>query len=207
MPRRPRMCLPGVPCHVITRGNNRQACFHKNSDYIFYLQCLKESLERFKVNLHAYVLMTNHMHLLMTPQDECGISKVIQSIGRRYVQYFNTRHQRTGTLWEGRYKSSLVADERYVLACYRYIELNPVRANLVLCPQEYQWSSYHFNGEGRDNCLVTMHDAYLNLGGGKQRCENYRQLLNCQADVKQESKIRTAAVFSIPLNDNQLKLR
>lgn len=146
MPRRPRMCLPGAPCHVITRGNNRQVCFYKNSDYSFYLECLDDALERYKVNLHAYVLMTNHIHFLMTPQDETGIFRVMQSVGRRFVQYFNNCHQRTGTLWEGRYKSSLVSGERYVLACYRYIEQNPVRASLVQDPGLYKWSSYHFIG-------------------------------------------------------------
>jgi len=128
MPRKPRMYIGGLPCHVIQRGNNRDACFYSDQDYQFYLYQLGEVCRRYSVQLHAYVLMTNHSHLLMTPKDEWGISRVMQSLGRCYVQYINKTYRRTGTLWEGRHKSSLVDADRYLLACYRYIELNPVRA-------------------------------------------------------------------------------
>ena len=148
MPRKPRMYLPGVPCHIVQRGNNRDVCFYSEQDYQFYLECLKSACKRYRVAVHAYVLMTNHVHLLMQPEDEAGISRVMQSLGRRYVQYINHTYRRSGTLWEGRYKSSLINAEEYLLACYRYIELNPVRANMVSHPADYRWTSYRFNGQG-----------------------------------------------------------
>lgn len=111
MPRKPRMYLPGMPCHVIQRGNNRDACFYAEQDYQFYLECLLDACRRYHVAVHAYVLMTNHVHLLMTPEDSEGISRVMQSVGRRYVQYINFEYQRSGTLWEGRHKASLVEAE------------------------------------------------------------------------------------------------
>ena len=122
MPRKPRMFLPDVPCHVISRGNNRDACFYSDDDYLFYLECLNEACQRHDVAVHAYALMTNHVHFLMTPKHMGAIPKVLQSIGRRYVQYINKVYRRSGTLWEGRYKASLIDAENYLLACYRYIE-------------------------------------------------------------------------------------
>ena len=130
------MYLAGVPAHVIQRGNNRDACFFHEDDYRFYRQCLAEACRRYGVDLHAYVLMTNHTHLLMTPACPEGISRVMQSLGRRFVQYMNKTYRRTGTLWESRHKASLVDAERYLLACYRYIELNPVRAGMVEHPAD-----------------------------------------------------------------------
>jgi len=138
MPRKPRMFIPGVPCHVIQRGNNRDVCFYCDDDYLFYLECLKSACKRYHVSVHAYILMTNHVHLLMQPEDEVGITRVMQSIGRRYVQYINRAYRRSGTLWEGRFKASIINAEEYLLACYRYIELNPVRANMVTHPANYQ---------------------------------------------------------------------
>ncbi len=200
MPRRPRMCIPGLPCHVITRGNDRQACFFRLVDYQFYLACLKDAIDRYQAEVHAFVLMTNHVHLLITPHQEDSIAKVMQSLGRRYVQYINHHYRRTGTLWEGRYKSSLVVDDSYVLACYRYIELNPVRAKMVLLPQEYQWSSYHFNACAKQDNLVTMHPSYVALGANnKDRQVNYRKLFSGDLDRNVESEIRTAGIFSLPL--------
>jgi putative transposase len=131
MPRKARIYVAGVPCHVIQRGNNRSACFYADEDYLFYLDVLADACRRHKVALHAYVLMTNHAHFLMSPQDETGIPLVMQSLGRRYVQYINKTYRRSGTLWEGRYKASLVDVENYLLACYRYIEMNPVSAAMV----------------------------------------------------------------------------
>ena len=124
MPRKPRMYLAGVPCHVIQRGNNRDACFYAEQDYQFYLDCLQDAGRRYRVAVHAYVLMTNHVHLLLTPKDTEGISRVMQSVGRRYVQYINFEYQRSGTLWEGRHKASLVQAEDYLFTCMRYIELD-----------------------------------------------------------------------------------
>lgn len=138
MPRKQRMYLADVPAHVIQRGNNREACFYAEQDYLFYLDCLQNACERYQVAVHAYVLMTNHVHLLMTPATQEGISRVMQSLGRRYVQYINYEYRRTGTLWESRHKASLVDAENYLLTCYRYIELNPVRANMVNHPGDYR---------------------------------------------------------------------
>ncbi len=164
MPRKPRFNLVGVPQHVIQRGNNRQPCFHSKEDYRFYLDQLAQINETIECHIHAYVLMTNHVHLLVTPTIEHGISKMMQALGRRYVYYFNQKYNRTGTLWEGRYKSSLVDSDRYLLTCMRYIEMNPVRANMVEQPGHYQWSSYLANTQGKETALITPHPVYTSLG-------------------------------------------
>jgi len=135
-----------------------------DEDYGCFKHYLREACELHACRVHAYVLMTNHVHLLMTPEKEDSLAKVMQSIGRRYVQYFNTVYQRTGTLWEGRYKATILDSEEYLLTCYRYIELNPVRANMVKHPQYYPWSSYRANAMGESDSLVTPHELYLALG-------------------------------------------
>ncbi len=160
MPGKRRMYLPEVPAHVVQRGNNRDACFFAEQDYHEYLNWLKEAVDKYRVELQAYVLMTNHVHLLMTPSDEIGISKVIQSVGRRYVQNVNHGYKRSGTLWKGRHKGSIVDAEDYLLSCYRYIELNPVRAGMVNHPGEYPWSSYRHHADGELNRYVTDHALY-----------------------------------------------
>jgi putative transposase len=142
MPRLPRYILPGVPQHIIQRGNNRQAIFAAEGDYITYLDWLKRAADQYGLYIHAYVLMTNHVHLLATPMAEDSIGKALQSLGRRYVQYFNFSYGRTGTLWESRYRATVVDADSYFLACSRYIELNPVRASMVQAPGDYRWSSY-----------------------------------------------------------------
>ena len=156
MARLSRFVLPGQPQHVIQRGNNRQDIFRSNDDYQFYLEKLTDAANKHQCDIHAYVLMTNHVHLLVTPHTEDGMGKMMQMLGRYYVQYFNTRYQRTGTLWEGRYKATLIDTEQYLLTCMRYIELNPVRVkNRVRHPSEYPWSSYQYNAHGQLNELVT----------------------------------------------------
>jgi len=206
MPRKPRMYLPGVPCHVIQRGNNREACFFTRQDYLFYLSCLDDARCRYHVAVHAYVLMTNHVHLLMTPDDQEGISRVMQSIGRRYVQYINKAYQRCGTLWEGRHKASLVDAERYLLACYRYIELNPVAANMVKHPGEYPWSSYHHNAFGDANPVITQHELYRRLGMTQEERRNrYRALFVTSLAKEEIHTIRSAARFSMPVGDGRFK--
>ena len=159
MPRRARLSLPGVPWHIIQRGNNRSVCFHAEDDYQFYLHYLKEFADKFGCALHAYVLMTNHVHLLLTPARDDSAALMMKHLGQRYVQYVNRTYRRSGTLWEGRFRSCLTQSEDYVLACYRYIELNPVRAGMVLKPQDYRWSSYHaltirHAGQGRFIALL-----------------------------------------------------
>ena len=163
MARLPRPDLAGVPQHVVQRGNNRLPCFLDDEDRQRYLQHLRECLLRYGCVLHAYVLMTNHVHLLVTPNEVGAVSRLMQTFGRKYAGLFNGRHGRTGTLWEGRYKSCLVDSERYVLTCYRYIELNPVRARMVDDPAAYLWSSYQANGLGRPDALVTPQATYLAL--------------------------------------------
>ncbi len=179
MPRQARMFQAGVPCHVISRGNNRQDCFINYNDYLFYLKCLNEACLKHNVALHAYVLMTNHVHLLFTPSCKQGISKVMQSIGRRYVYYFNKTYQRTGTLWEGRFKARIIDAERYLLSCYRYIELNPVRANMVATPGDYLWSSYGVNAGIKPRKNLSPHPLYQSLASDEnQRHFAYQALFN-----------------------------
>lgn len=164
MPRAPRVCPAGVPQHVIQRGVNRQFCFKDDLDKGFYTRLLTEYSEEHQVQVHAWVLMSNHIHLLCTPLADQAISIMMQSVGRRYVRYFNHRHERTGGLWEGRFKSFMVESERYLLTCQKYIELNPVRAGLVRLPGEFVWSSFQCHGRGRDSPLHTPHEEYTRLG-------------------------------------------
>ncbi len=148
MARRPRMVIPGQPLHIVQRGNNRQAVFFAEQDYLTYLECLRDAAFQQGCWVHAYVLMTNHVHLLLTPTQETNLSRCIQAVGRKYVRYINGHYRRSGTLWEGRFKSAMIDSAQYLLACYRYIELNPVRANMVEHPQHYRWSSFHANAMG-----------------------------------------------------------
>jgi putative transposase len=164
MARLPRLTLPGYPHHIIQRGNNRQAIFASNADYEALLALLDEYARKFGVAIHSYVLMSNHLHLLATPQDAEGIPQLMQALGRSYVRYFNSRQSRTGTLWEGRYKSTLIQAERYLLACMVYIDLNPVRAGIAADPADYPWSSYsHYAGRRADK-IITPHPLYWELG-------------------------------------------
>ena len=165
MARLPRLYLPGFAQHVIQRGNNRELCFYNDADYKVYLAFLRDSAAKYSVDIHAYVLMSNHVHLLGTPGEEHGLGRMMQALGRRYVRYFNDAYDRTGTLWEGRYKSTLVDTDTYLITVYRYIELNPVRAGMVAGPKDYPWSSYRFNALGRRDRVISGQEAYLELGG------------------------------------------
>ncbi|HSQ31404.1 MAG TPA: transposase [Gemmatimonadaceae bacterium] len=165
MPRMPRYACPGQPQHVVQRGNNRCAMFVADSDYLLYRDCLLRACQRYGCAIHAYVFMTNHVHLLATPRDTSGLGKMMQSVGRRYVQIFNSQYDRTGTLWEGRYKAVVIDSERYLFTCYRYIELNPVRAGMTAHPAQHRWSSHRANALGQSDALLTPHDAYQALGG------------------------------------------
>ena len=193
MPRRARLSLPGIPWHIIQRGNNRSVCFHAEEDFQFYLHYLKEFAEKFGCAVHAYVLMTNHVHLLLTPARADSAGLLMKHLGQRYVQYINRTYRRTGTLWEGRFRSCLTQSEDYVLACYRYIELNPVRAGMVMKPQDYRWSSYHANGLGKAIALITPHDEYTRLGKTEaERREAYRALFRAHVDEALVEEIRSA---------------
>jgi putative transposase len=206
MPRKARMYLPGVPCHIIQRGNNRDPTFFAEQDYLFYLECLNDAIRKYDAEIHAYVLMTNHVHMLMTPTTRESISLVMQSVGRRYVQYINREYRRTGTLWESRHKASLVDAENYLLACCRYIELNPVNAGMVKHPAEYRWSSYLCNGHGKSDRLIRPHEIYKRLGQCDQsRREAYVSLFANTLDSTDLQIIRSAARFSMPTGDGRFK--
>lgn len=190
MARHPRFVIPGHAQHVIQRGNNRGHIFVDRDDYAYYLAKLEEACHKFDCSVHAYVLMSNHVHLLITPESEHGISQVMQSLGRNYVRYFNHRYHRTGTLWEGRYKATLIDSERYLLTCYRYIELNPVRAGMVRHPAEYLWSSYHVNALGMRSSLVKPHKLYLALGINGEF--DYKATFELNIDDSELDQIRNA---------------
>lgn len=193
MARLPRYALPGLPQHVIQRGNNRSALFAEPADYFFFRACLATACQHHSCRIHAYVLMTNHVHLLVSPQTAGGIGQLMQSVGRRYVHYFNRRYGRTGTLWEGRYRATPVDTERYLLTCYRYIELNPVRAGLVKEPADYPWSSHRANAWGDRDPLVTAHERFEALGAEPgQRRTAYRALFKEQLDQTILRDIREA---------------
>lgn len=177
MARLPRFELPGQPQHVIQRGNNKEPIFCAREDYRYYLGKLRAAADKHACRIHAYVLMTNHVHLLITPEQQGGIGKLMQMLGRYYVQYFNYHYERTGTLWEGRYKATLIDSEAYLLTCMRYIELNPVRAGMVDHPSEYPWSSYPHNADGQADPMIAPHREYRRLGEApNERQAAYRQL-------------------------------
>jgi putative transposase len=191
MARLPRYVLPGQPQHVIQRGNNRGVTFFAGEDYSFYRECLKEACDKHGCAVHAYVLMTNHVHLVLTPEAPSSIAKVMQSVGRRYVQYVNYTYRRTGTLWEGRYKATLIDSEQYLLTCSRYIELNPVRAGIVAHPGDYPWSSYRAHAHGQLDTLIQDHTLYSALGNTDSgRQEAYRALFKAQLDAATLNLIR-----------------
>lgn len=178
MARLPRLYVEGCLQHIVQRGNNRDVCFYADADYAFYLQQLKLASKKYDVAVHAFVLMTNHVHLLVTPSSQYAASRMMQSLGRSYVRYINLTYRRTGTLWEGRFKASLVDSSRYFLMVSRYIELNPLRAGMVTHPGEYPWSSYRANGMGLSIELLTPHCEYLNLAATESaRLLTYRQMV------------------------------
>ena len=163
MARLPRLTVPGYPHHVIQRGNNRQAIFLSVADYQYLLGLIGKNAQKFEVDIHSYVLMTNHFHLLATPQTEAGLPQMMQAVGRSYVRYFNDLHGRSGTLWEGRYRSTLIQTDRYLLACMAYIDLNPVRAGLASDVRDYPWSSHAFYVGMRSDRLITPHSLFWDL--------------------------------------------
>ena len=206
MARLPRLYLPGCAQHVIQRGNNRNACFYAAADYQVYLSFLKDSAQKYQVAIHAFVLMTNHVHLLVTPQHEQGVSRMMQALGRQYVQYFNYTYDRTGTLWEGRYKSTVVDADSYLFCVYRYIELNPVRAGMVGHPADYPWSSFQANAMGKAIKLLTPHPLYCGLGEtAEARQAVYRSLFNGALAEREIACIRQATNKSWALGSEQFK--
>ena len=207
MARRRRIGCAGVPQHVIQRGNNRSVCFADEQDFRTYVKWLKHYSVEFAVAIHAWVLMTNNVHLLCTPkQADFAVSAMMQSIGRQYVRYFNDKYQRTGTLWEGRFKSTLVHAPAYLLKLYQYIELNPVRAHMDCDPANYKWSSYQINALGKHSSLVESHDLYAELGQSKlQRLKAYRALFENALNQSLIDDIRRCTQKEIVLGNDRFK--
>jgi putative transposase len=206
MPRPTRLNLPGVPQHITQRGNNRQACFFAPSDFNLYLALLTEASRKHKCAVHAYVLMTNHVHLLVTPLIADGLSLLMRDLGRDFVRQVNKTYRRSGTMWEGRFKSSLVDKDAYCLACYRYIELNPVRANMVADPAEYRWSSFRANALGAHNELINPHDTWLALGkDDSSRRRAYLSLFEQDIGQREIDEIRFGVRKGLPTGNDRFK--
>jgi len=206
MPRQPRYFLPYIPQHIIQRGVDRQAVFFESGDYDLYLRSLGEAAKRYDCQIHAYVLMANHTHLLVTPGSKRSVPLIMQAIGRSYVQPLNKKYNRTGPLWQGRYKASLVQDEHYLLACHKYIELNPVRAGLVSAPGDYLYSSFAHNAGGSANRLLTPHHVYESLAfTAEQRRVAYRRLFCDSVSTEMLSTIRDTVNACLVLGNDRFK--
>ncbi|MES2297495.1 MAG: transposase [Pseudomonadota bacterium] len=207
MARLPRLVIPSQPHHVIQRGNNRQPIFHDEADYRAFLGWLREAAKNWKVAIHAYVLMPNHLHLLVSPSDEGGLAQMMQWVGRHYVPYFNHKYGRSGSLWQGRFKTSLVDSERYFLVCSRYIELNPVRAQLVSAPQDYPWSSYAHHAGVRPDGMITDHALYWSLGNTPfDREAAYIALTQQSLSTEEVGSINQAVLKGWPLGSDAFKM-
>lgn len=195
MARLPRLTVPGYAHHVIQRGNNRQSLFADRDDYLRLLEYLADSAQKYDVAIHAYVLMSNHFHLLATPSHESSLPGLMQSLGRRYVRNFNHRYKRTGTLWEGRYRATIIDSEHYLIACMAYIELNPVRAGMVAQPGDYPWSSYAHQTGVRNDTLITPHALYWALGNTPfSREAAYRAILEAGLGAEQVDSFNQATL-------------
>jgi putative transposase len=206
LPRKPRFFLPDAPVHVVQRGHSREPVFFEDNDYSAYLHWVEEAVERYDCVIHAYALMTNHVHFLITPRDKRGISLMMQHVGRRYTPYINHTYGTSGSIWEGRFKASLIHDEEYLLTCMRYIELNPVRANMVSNPAQYRWSSYRCNAQGKENKLLSAHPLYEQLGRSKlEQCEAYKTLFKAHLEPEDLKDIRASLQTGTPLGNDYFK--
>lgn len=206
MARKPRFTLPGVPQHVIQRGHNREPCFYTQEDFHRYRRDLRDAAEKNVAVIHGYVFMTNHIHLLVTPGHEHSVTHMMQDLGRKYVRYINHTYDRSGTLWEGRFKASLVDSEAYLLTCMRYIEMNPVRAGMVSHPGEYAWSSYAANARGEEDDLIDPHPLYKELGKNVlQRQISYRELFRGHIEDATIHDIRAALNKELVLGRENFK--
>lgn len=208
MARLPRLVVPHQPHHVIQRGNDRQLIFRDEADYQAFLKWLREAAKQFHVAIHAYVLMPNHVHLLATPSDSIGLGRMMQWIGRYYVPYFNLKYERVGTLWQGRYKATVIDSERYFMSCSRYIELNPVRAGIVLLPEEYPWSSYTHHVGVKPDPLITDHALYWALANtpfGREAA--YRSLVEQGLTSAEVVEISSATLKGWALGSDKFKAR
>lgn len=206
MARRRRLSYPDIPQHLIQRGNNRQVCFADEQDMLTFGQWLCDYSDEYGVAVHSWVFMTNHIHLLATPTGPDSIGLMMQALGRRYVRYFNSRHRRTGTLWEGRYRSCLVDSDGYLLQCQRYIELNPVRAAMVADPGDYRWSSYRTNAFGKNSRLVSPHSLYQQLASTQaERQSAYRDLFRTVLPDALAEDIRNTTHSGLALGNDRFK--
>lgn len=206
MPRKPRFYLPDIPVHIVQRGHSREPVFFETADYQAYLHWLNEASVRYECQIHAYVLMTNHIHILSTPKTRNSISLMMQYLGRQYVPYINRSYGTSGSIWEGRYRANLIQDEEYLLTCMRYIELNPVRANMVKSPGAYRWSSYRANGQGKEDTLTHPHRLYYSLGKTvKQRMDAYAQLFKAHMEESELDSIRSSWRSGTPLGNDYFK--
>jgi putative transposase len=206
MPRRRRVHIDGLPLHIVQRGHNREPCFFADADFLAYLHWLEGALRDTDCALHAYVLMTNHVHLLLTPARAALVPNLLIALGRRFVQYVNKTYRRTGTLWDSRYKSSLVEADAYLLTCMRYIELNPVRAAMVRDPASYRWSSHPANGHGHHDGLLTRHSLYLELGATDlDRQAAYRRLFRAELGGDAIDDVRLALDRDQPLGSGRFR--
>jgi len=205
MPRKPRLFIPYQPQHIVVRGHNKDPILARHEDFRFMYQCLNDAREKNSLSIHAWVFMHNHLHLLVTPPNVESLSKTMQSLGRKYAQYFNQTYHRSGSLWEGRYKSSMVDSEHYLLACYRYIELNPVRAGIAKSPQNYAYSSYHHNALGMDDPLITEHKTYQQLT--KEGIEPYQKLFDEAIPRKELTEIRRGTEKGLGIGQAEFLLK
>ncbi|MBK1692774.1 transposase [Ectothiorhodospira mobilis] len=193
MPRRPRLEIPGMAHHVVQRGVDRQAVFFDPGCCLVYLQALREQAGKCGVRIHAWCLMTNHIHLLATPDEPGGLARLMHALNRSYVHWVNARYRRMGPLWSGRYKSGLIGDDAHLLTCMRYIELNPVRARMVDHPDAYPWSSWHANTGRRHSTLITPHPVFCALGAGpEERHRRYAEWVLESQDPSDDERLRTA---------------
>ena len=208
MPRKMRFYLPGMPAHVMQRGYNRKPVFFSEQDYLEYLRCLKHAADKYGCKVHAYVLMTNHVHLLVTPESKESIGQLFQGLGRHYVRYVNKIYQRHGGLWEGRHKGNIIQSQGYLLSCMRYIEMNPVRAGMVDHPAKYRWSSYAANAFGMSNAILNQHDEYIGLGTSTNlRQKGYQELFDYDSDSGSLELLRQSLQSGTPLGNDQFKAR
>jgi putative transposase len=206
MARLGRIFLPDQPLHLVQRGNDRRPIFLAPDDYARYREWLHLAAEGNRCLIHAYVLMPNHVHLLVTPQNEDSVPKMMQSLGRRYVRYINWTYGRSGTMLEGRYRAALVDTEICFLPCTRYIELNPVRAKIVAHPRDYQWSSYRAHAYGEHDALITHHARYRDLGSNdKQRQQAYLMLCDVKLDEEFIAAVRAATNGGWAVGSDQFK--
>lgn len=206
MARLPRLVVPNQPHHIIQSGNDRQTVFRDADDYLAFLRWLREAARQFKVAIHAYVLMPNHVHLLASPSDSEGLGKMMQWVGRHYVPYFNARYGRTGTLWQGRYKAAVIDSEPYFLLCSRYIESNPVRAGIAASPSDYSWSSFAHHAGIRPDSVITDHPLFWALGNTPfEREAAYKALMDQGLGSAEVETLTHAALKGWPLGSDHFR--